>query len=104
MATGLVHYTVSAADVQTLENTIYKSRRAYAGIVRSAPKGSDLTAGVEYPAMVVRSPVPEAPGDATHADLLVFVDGAQPYFVRDVVQGAGTAGTFNAVAQRTAVG
>lgn len=54
--------------------------------------------------MVVRSPVPEAPGDATHADLLVFVDGAQPYFVRNVVQGAGISGTFNAVAQAATVG
>jgi len=52
----------------------------------------------------VRSPVPEDPGNANRADLLVFVDGTQPYFKRNVAAGAGVPGTFNAVPQKVAVG
>ena len=51
--------------------------------------------------MVVRNPVH---GDADAHDLLVFVDGTQPYFVRERVAGAGQAGTFNAAPQKSAVG
>jgi len=94
MAVGLVHYTVSDADVDLLAQ-IGAGRR-----VRLLP----VAAGEEYPAMVVRSPVPEAPGNATHADLLVFVDGAQPYFVRNAVVGTGQAGTFATTQQKTQVG
>jgi len=74
MANGLVHYTVSAADVDVLAQ-IGAGRR-----VRQLP----VAAGEEYAAMVVRSPVPEDPGNANRADLLVFVDGTQPYFKRNV--------------------
>lgn len=91
MATGLVHYVLSDGDVQILAR-IGAGRRV--GLL-------PLAAGEEYPAMVVRNPVG---GDADAHDLLVFVDGTQPYFVRERVAGTGEAGTFNATPQKTAVG
>ncbi len=94
MASGLVHYTLSTTDVN-LVIQIGFGRRG-----RSLP----VVAGEEYPAVVTRSPVPDAPGDTTRADLLVFVNGSSPYFVRNAVQGTGQPGTFNATAQKSAVG
>jgi hypothetical protein len=94
MASGLVHYTLTSNDVQLVIN-VGLGRRG-----RSLP----VAAGEEYPAVVTRSPVPDAPGDAAHADLLVFVNGSSPYFVRDRVQGTGQPGTFNATAQKSQVG
>lgn len=94
MASGLVHYAITAADVSAIIS-IGMGRRA-----RLLP----AAAGEEYAALVTRSPVPDAPGDATHADLLVFVDGTQPYFVRNAVQGTGQPGTFNATPQKGQVG
>lgn len=91
MATGLVHYVLSDGDVQILAR-IGAGRRV--GLL-------PLAAGEEYPAMVVRNPVG---GDANAHDLLVFVDGTQPYFVRERVAGTGEAGTFNTTPQKTAVG
>jgi hypothetical protein len=94
MAKGLVHYTVSGADVNLLVRI---------GLGRQIGRFPQV-AGEEYPAMVVKCPTANNPGDNTICDLLVFVDGAQPYFVRDVPAGAGQSGTYNAVAQKTNVG
>lgn len=89
MATGLVHYTVSENDVDILAQ-IGAGRR-----VRLLP----VAAGEEYPAMVVRN----TQGSGLH-DLLVFVDGTQPYFKRDVTLGTGQPGTFAAAPQKASVG
>jgi hypothetical protein len=89
VTTGIVYYTVSAADVDLLAR-IGAGRR-----VRLLP----VAAGEEYAAAVTRSPVPDAPGDDTHADLMVFVNGTDPYFVRNAVKGTGQAGTWAATAQ-----
>jgi hypothetical protein len=94
VTTGLVYYTVSAADVDLLAR-IGAGRR-----VRQLP----VAEGEEYAAVVTRSPVPDAPGDGAHADLLVFVNGSSSYFVRNAVQGTGGAGTFNANPQKSQVG
>jgi hypothetical protein len=89
MASGLVHYVVSDGDVSILAQ-IGAGRR-----VRQLP----IVSGEEYPAVVVRN----TQGGGLH-DLLVFVDGTQPYFRRDVVAGTGQAGTFNATPQKASVG
>ncbi len=89
MATGLVHYTVSVADVSLLAR-IGAGRRK-----RQLP----AVAGEEYPAVVVRN----TQGGGLH-DLLVFVDGSAPYLVRDAVVGTGQAGTFATTPQKAAVG
>lgn len=94
MAAGLVFYTVNDQDVKTLAQ-IGAGRR-----VRALP----VKAGEEYAAMVTRSPVPEAPADANRADLLVFVNGSQPYLVRNVAVGTGEPGTFATEAQAASVG
>ena len=91
---GLVFYTVSAGDVGLLAR-IGAGRR-----VRLLP----MAAGEEYAAVVTRSPVPDHPGDDTYADLIVFVNGAEPYFVRSAVKGTGQAGTWAATAQKSVVG
>ena len=91
MATGLVHYVLSSGDVAVLAR-IGAGRRV--GLL-------PLAAGEEYPAIVVRNPVG---GDEDLHDLLVFVDGTQPYFVRECEAGTGQAGTFNATPQKTEVG
>ncbi|MBZ5739766.1 hypothetical protein [Nocardioides mangrovi] len=91
MAKGLVFYVLAQADVNLLAQ-IGAGRRV--GLL-------PLAAGEEYPAMVVRNPVN---GDSNLHDLLVFVDGTTPYFCRERQAGAGQAGTFNAVAQKTPVG
>ncbi len=94
MAAGRVHYTLTEQDVQTIIQ-IGAGRR-----VRSLP----AAAGEEYAALVVRSPTPEHSGNQNWADLLVFVDGSQPYFVRDVQLGTGQAGTFSTTRLATVVG
>lgn len=91
---GLVYYTVTTQDVSVLAQ-IGAGRR-----VRTLP----AKAGEEYAAVVTRSPVPEAPADANRADLLVFVNGSQPYHVRNVAVGTGEPGTFAAEAQAASVG
>ena len=65
MASGLVHYTVSDADVQLIPQ-IGLGRRG-----RRMP----VAAGEEYPAVVTRCPTPEFPGDNTVCDLMVFLNG-----------------------------
>ncbi|MFC7494534.1 MULTISPECIES: hypothetical protein [unclassified Nocardioides] len=94
MASGFVHYTVSNADVQLLPQ-IGLGRRG-----RRMP----VAAGEEYPAVVTRCPTPDFPGDATICDLMVFLNGTTPYFVRNAPAGTGQPGTYNAVAQKSAVG
>lgn len=91
MATGLVHYVLNDGDVAILAR-IGAGRRK--GLL-------PMAAGEEYPAMVVRNPVD---GDTDLHDLLVFVDGTQPYFVRARAAGTGEDGTFNATPQTAAVG
>jgi hypothetical protein len=86
-----VHYVLTDGDVQLLIR-IGAGRRV--GLL-------PLAAGEEYPAVVVRNPVH---GDANAHDLLVFVDGTQPYFVRERVPGTGQPGSFNATPQKSSVG
>jgi hypothetical protein len=96
MASGLVWYIISDADVKVLAQ-IGAGRR-----VRTLP----VAAGEEYAAMVVRSPLPDRPGNQSWADLLVFVDGTQSFFVRDVQLGsiANEPGTFTTNRRLTTVG
>lgn len=91
MATGLVHYVLTSGDVQVLAR-IGAGRRV--GLL-------PMAAGEEYPAVVVRNPVR---GDDDLHNLLVFVDGTQPYFVREAEEGTGQDGTFNATPQKSEVG
>lgn len=91
MAVGLVHYVLTQADVDVLAR-IGAGRRV--GLL-------PMAAGEEYPAVVTRNPVG---GDSDLHDILVFVDGTQPFFVRAVEEGTGEDGTFNATAQKVTVG
>lgn len=94
IATGLVYYTLDNADVNLLLQIGIGRRK------RLLP----AAAGEEYAAVVTRSPVPDAPGDDSYADLLVFVNGSTPFFVKGASKGTGQPGTFNAAPQKTVVG
>ncbi len=94
MASGLVWYVLSQEDVDTLAR-IGAGRRV--GLL-------PVAAGEEYSAIVVRSPTQEHPGNQGWADLLVFVDGTQPFFVRDRDTAVGTPGHWSTTRSATEVG
>ena len=93
MASGLVHYTVSDNDVRLV-------LQIGLGRLRQLP----MVAGEEYPAVVTRCPTPDAPGDNTVCDLMVFLNGTTPYFVRSRSAGTGQPGTYNVAPQKAVVG